>query len=340
MLYGFTIGLRNLLYDLELLKSVKYNLPVINVGNLSVGGAGKTPHVEYLVELLKDYMNVATLSRGYKRKTKGFRFVKHNDNVLLSGDEPLQFKKKYPDITVAVSESRALGIPEIVKNFPETNLILLDDAFQHRSVEPSLNILLTDYNLIFPDDMLMPSGRLREWKSAYLRADIIIITKCPKDQNEINKNEILKKINPTDHQKVYFSYYQYGRPYYMYNAQYKINLSELDSVVLVSAIASLDYLLDYLEKETIITSNFKFEDHHLYSEHEVSLIKQAFENSEDSKKLILSTEKDATRLDIHRKYLIENKLPIYILPVRVAFHYEEGAIFDDQIRDFLLNFKV
>jgi len=340
VLYGLGVGLRNLLYDLELLKSVKYNLPVVSVGNLSVGGAGKTPHVEYLIELLKDYLNLATLSRGYKRKSKGFRFIKSNDSVLYSGDEPLQYKKKFNDMVVAVSESRALGIPEIIKNYPSTNVILLDDAFQHRSIEPGLNILLTDYSKLFVDDLLLPAGRLREWKSAYHRADVIIVTKCPFDSTRIDKQGIMDKINPSAKQKVFFSFYEYGHPYYMYNSDYRVDLEKLDSIILVSAIAKLDYLMEYLDDKVETASNFKFEDHHIYSEHEISLIKQAFEMNSDQKKLVLSTEKDATRLDLHREYLLKNKIPIYILPVKVAFHFEEGSIFGDYIKDFLLRFKV
>jgi len=340
ILYGLAVGLRNLLYDLELLKSVKYNLPVISVGNLTVGGAGKTPHVEYLVELLKDYLNLATLSRGYKRKTKGFKFIQTQDSVLVSGDEPLQYKKKYPEMVVAVSESRALGIPQIVKNYPETNVVLLDDAFQHRSIEPGLNILLTDYSNLYVDDLLLPAGRLREWRSAASRADVIIVSKCPFDANQINKEDIIRRINPNADQKVFFSYYQYGQPYYMYNPNYKIDLREIDSIVLVSAIAKLDYLMEYLDERVETVSNFKFEDHHIYTEHEVSLINQAHELNADQKKLILSTEKDATRLDLHRKYLRDKKLPVYILPVKVAFHYQEGRTFDDYIKDFLLKFKI
>lgn len=340
ILYGLGVGARNLLYDLELLKSVKYNLPVISVGNLTVGGAGKTPHVEYLIELLKDYLNVATLSRGYKRKSKGFKFIQEKDSVLSSGDEPLQYKKKYPQMVVAVSESRALGIPQIIKNYPQTNVVLLDDAFQHRSIEPGLNILLTDYSNLYVDDYLLPAGRLREWRSAAQRADVIIVTKCPFNAEEIDGKDILERLDATENQKVFFSYYQYGHPYYMYNSNYRVDLKNVDSIVLVSAIAKLDYLMDYLDERVETVSNFKYEDHHLYSEHEVSLIKQAHEMNPDEKKLILSTEKDATRLDLHRQFLIENKLPVYILPVKVAFHYEEGRTFDDYIKDFLLKFKI
>ena len=339
LLYGMGIGIRNFIYDSQLLKPAKFSLPVIGVGNLTVGGEGKTPHVEYLITLFQDYLNVATLSRGYKRKTKGFRFVLTKDLVATVGDEPLQFKKKYPNTIVAVSESRALAIPEIVKTYPNTQLIILDDSYQHLSVEPSLNILLTNYSNIFTEDYLLPSGRLREFRSGYKRADVIIVSKCPSDEQEIDKNGFLSKINPLPHQSVYFTYYQYGTPYFMYGTQERLNL-EKTSVVLVSAIANTDYLLDYVTKKADVISNFKFEDHHYFSSHEVSLMHQALQNSEEKNTILLTTEKDATRFHEHRDYILQNKIPIFILPVKVAFHYQEGDTFDASLRDFLLDFKV
>lgn len=340
MLYGLGISLRNMLYDLDLVKASTFNLPIISVGNLSIGGAGKTPHVEYLITLLSPYINVGTLSRGYKRKSKGFFMVKESDNVLQVGDEPLQFKKKYKDIAVAVSESRVLGIPEMLKQSPETKVVILDDAYQHRSVVPGMNILLTDFSNLFTDDFLLPSGRLREWRSAYKRADIIIVSKCPRDSSLIDKEAIIKKINPSKKQQVYFSYYEYGKPYYMYNHSYQLRLSPDIKGVVVSAIARVDYLLEFLEPTIDLASHFVYEDHHLYSEHEISVIKQTYDAIDYEKKVILTTEKDAMRMDLHRDYLLENKLPIYILPIKVAFHYKEDGNFDESIKDFLLNFRV
>ncbi|MCL4153106.1 UNVERIFIED_CONTAM: hypothetical protein GTU68_053341, partial [Idotea baltica] len=168
-------------YDSGILKSTSFNVPVISVGNLSVGGAGKTPHVEYLIMLLQDYLNVAVLSRGYKRKSKGFRWVNRKDQVTQTGDEPLQFKRKFPETAVAVCESRNIGIPMMLQGKKDIQTILLDDAFQHRSVVPGLNILLTTYDEPYTRDYLLPSGRLREFRSSAKRADVIIVTKCPDD---------------------------------------------------------------------------------------------------------------------------------------------------------------
>jgi tetraacyldisaccharide 4'-kinase len=190
LLYGIGVSLRNTFYKTGVLKSISFNLPIISVGNLSVGGAGKTPHIEYLIRLLKDYLNVATVSRGYKRKTKGFLFVKPKMNAEQVGDEPLQFKRKFQDVAVTVSESRTFAIPEILGEHPDTQVVLLDDAFQHRSIKPGLNILLTEFSKPFTKDFLLPSGRLREWRSAYQRADVVVVSKCPREvtQEEKEKN--------------------------------------------------------------------------------------------------------------------------------------------------------
>jgi len=338
-IYGLAIGIRNLIYDAKLLKSAEFSLPVINVGNLTVGGEGKTPHVEYLLVLLEPYINIATLSRGYKRKSKGFRFVKQNDKVSDVGDEPLQFKKKYPNNVVAVSESRAIAITEIIKTFPQTQVIILDDAFQHLSVKPGLNILLTSYDKIFVDDYLMPSGRLREFRSAYKRADLIIVSKCPLYAGDIDQEHFRRRINVLDHQKLFFSYYKYGVPYHMYNPSARVDLRKVN-VILVSAIANTSYLMDFIETSAEVISTFKFEDHHYFSSHEIGLMHRTLKESEEPNTIILTTEKDATRFHEHRDYIFEHKLPIFILPVKVDFHFEEGMKFDKEITDFLLKFRV
>jgi len=338
LIYGIAISIRNLLYDAGLLKSAKFSLPVISVGNLTVGGEGKTPHVEYLIQQLQDYLNLAILSRGYKRKTKGFRIVNANDSVTQAGDEPLQFKKKYPKNVVAVSESRALAIPEILTRHPETQLVILDDAFQHRSVDPGLNILLTNFSKLFTEDYLLPSGRLREWRAAYKRADVIVVSKCPMYDPEINREAIISQINPLPHQKVFFSYYNYGHPYFMYDARKRVDISK-HPVILVCAIAQADYLLSYLEDKTEVIGFYKFEDHHYFSNHEVSLINKTYQENKSSNPLIITTEKDATRFHEHRTFLVENRMPMFILPTKVDFHYEQGTEFDELIKGFLLDFR-
>ena len=338
-LYGVGVGLRNFFYKNGILKGVEFDMPLISVGNLSIGGAGKTPHIEYLIRLLRDYLNVATISRGYKRKTKGFLIVKPNHNANAVGDEPLQFARKFQDVLVTVSESRTFAVPQILMEQPDNQVILLDDAFQHLSIKPGLNILLTEYSYPFTKDYLLPSGRLREWRSAYRRADIIVVSKCPSKITEADKNRMIADIDPLKRQRIYFSYYEYDRPYFILKPDYYFNLTPDLDVVLISAIARTDYLIEYLEKQVNSIQALEYEDHHYFTKFDVSQLKNAFNKIESSKKIILTTEKDAMRLELHRQFIVDNKLPVYVLPVKVAFHFNEGEAFNNDIKRFLLNFK-
>ena len=340
LLYGIGVSLRNAFYRAGLLKSLTFSVPIISVGNLSVGGAGKTPHIEYLIRLMREYLDIATLSRGYSRKTRGFIEVQRNMNAEHVGDEPLQFKRKFPDISVNVSEDRAFAIPKIVQKNPNTQLVLLDDAFQHRSVNPGVNILLTDYSHLFTRDYLLPSGRLREWRDAYQRADVIIVTKCPPALSLEEKEAITKEINPLPHQEIFFSYYTYQAPYYAFNPRYRLQLDEDVEVLLICAIARTEYLIDYLERKTGPIRVMEFEDHHYFSKHDVSALHKQFKSIENQRKVIITTEKDAMRLELHRQFLIEERLPIFVLPLEVKFHFGEGERFDEIIKAYLLNFKV
>ena len=339
LLYGIGISFRNRLYHWGLLKSVEFNLPVISVGNLSVGGAGKTPHIEYLIRLLKDYINVATLSRGYKRKSKGFLEIRPQHNAETAGDEPLQFRRKFPDIMVTVSESRSFGIPEIVKRRPDTQVVLLDDAFQHLAVKPGLNILLTEFHHPFTEDFLLPSGRLREWRSAYERADVIIVSKCPFQITEEERQTAIDQIKPMAHQQIFFSYYSYDAPYYMLNPRYRLQLDKQMDVVLIAAIARTEYLVDFLETKVNSVTTLKYEDHRLFTKQDIGHLKRTFDQLDSNRKVILTTEKDAMRLEMHREFLIEHRVPIFSLPVRVAFHFDEGQNFDALVKDYMLEFK-
>jgi tetraacyldisaccharide 4'-kinase len=334
------VSTRSFFYSSGLLKSAEFSLPVISVGNLSVGGAGKTPHVEYLIRLLKDYVYVATLSRGYKRKTKGFLLVHQGQSANEVGDEPLQYKRKYPDILVAVGENRSLAIPEIVQQAPQTQVVILDDAFQHIAIQPSLNILLTEYQRLFTDDFLLPSGRLREWRSGYERADTIVVSKCPPDLSVERRDRIVEKIRPLAHQRVFFSYYRYSPSYYLFNSKYRAQLNEEVDVLLICAIAKTDYLLDHLEGQVKSIVLMSFEDHHYFSKHDIGSLRATFERMKGKKKVILTTEKDAMRLELHRNYLVEHQLPIFVLPVQVDFLFNEQAAFNEYIRHHLLSFRV
>ena len=339
LLYGMGVGLRNIFYDSGLLKSTSFNIPVISVGNLSVGGAGKTPHVEYLIMLLQEYLNVAVLSRGYKRKSKGFKWVHSNDQVTQTGDEPLQFKRKFPVTSVAVCESRNLGIPMMLQGKPDIQAMLLDDAFQHRSVVPGLNILLTTFDEPYTRDYLLPSGRLREFRSSSSRADIIIVTKCPSTIDESTMQKYRRELNPDKFQKLFFSIYKYADPYYMYNPSMRKKLTRDTKVVLLSAIANVEYLLDYLDVNADIVQLLKYEDHHYFKDEEILLLEKIIKEIDDPNTIIITTEKDAMRLDLHRQKIIESKLPIFALPIKVNFVAEKENDFDESVKDFLLNFK-
>lgn len=339
LIYGLVISLIHFAYDTGLMKASRFSIPVIGVGNLSIGGTGKTPHIEYIIEMLHEYIDVATLSRGYKRETSGFRLVSPEDTALIVGDEPLQFKTKYPDITVAVGESRAYAIPQIIMHRPGTQVVLLDDSFQHRGVAPGLNILLTSHDNMFTEDYLLPAGRLREWRSGYKRADIIIVTKCHFEMTEADRDKCLKDIHPLPHQRVFFSYFEYGHPYNFYNRNETITLRQDMDVLLLSAIANTQYLEKYVSLKAGNITEIEFTDHHIFDGRDIEKITKVFRAYGSASNIVLTTEKDAMRLQLHREKLAENKLPVYILPVKVRFHFEGGHEFEKTIKDFLLDFR-
>ncbi len=339
LLYGLGISLRDLLYRQKLLIGVRFDIPVISIGNLSIGGAGKTPHTEYLIRLLSPYLEVATLSRGYRRKTQGHQAVHVWNNAEQVGDEPLMFKRKFPGVHVAVNENRALGIPQMIQEAPQTQVVLLDDAFQHRSVLPGLNILLTEYSQPFTKDFLLPSGRLREWRSAYRRADLIIVTKCPQDLTTRERLSMEAQIHPFPHQKVFFSSYRYLQPWYILNPNYRLELQEDMAVLAFCAIANINYLKSYLESKTATVRLREFEDHHYFSQEDLEEIERIFKTLPGNKKLILTTEKDAIRLEPYKQQILEKQLPLVVLPIEVYFHDRDGEQFDKLVKEFLLNFK-
>ena len=340
LLYGIGIGIRNLLYRIGALRSVRFDLPVISVGNLSVGGAGKSPHIEYLLRWLDQYISVAVLSRGYGRQTMGYRPVTEIDNAQQVGDEPLQFKRKFPHISVSVCESRALGVPELVKRTPETQCVLLDDAFQHLAVTPALNILLTEFNRPFTRDWLLPAGRLREWRYGYRRADIIVVTKCPPELSTRQRREMLAEIDPYLHQKVFFSRYEYGQPYHLLNQEEKHPFELQTDMLLLSAIANTDYLLAYLSEQAKSVQTLEFVDHHYFKEEDLTELKRRFERMDSKNKIIVTTEKDAARLELHHDFFLEHRLPVYVLPVEVTFCDDDEAGFQEAVKSFMLGFKI
>jgi tetraacyldisaccharide 4'-kinase len=340
LLFGIGVLIKSLIYKSGLLKGVSFSIPVINVGNLTVGGAGKTPHVEYLIRLLSPYLPVGTLSRGYKRKTKGFMLIRPGFNSDQAGDEPLLYARKYPGIAVSVCESRSIGVPKLLQSRPQTRVVLLDDAFQHRAINPNLNILLTEYDEPFYKDWLLPAGRLREWRAGYKRADLIIVTKCPLDMKTEERDEMRRKINPVRDQHVFFSRYGYFTPYRMWDAKLRTEITEEHEVLLICGIAKTEYLLDYLHTKAGAVKLIQFEDHHVYTRHDMEMIKKYYDNMIGDRRMVLTTEKDAMRLEGYREFFTQNDIQIDILPIQVSFLFDDGPKFDDWIQRFLLNFTV
>ncbi len=336
ILYGLTTYFRNKLYDVGLFSSREFKIPVISVGNLNVGGVGKTPHVEYIVRLLHIY-KVATLSRGYKRSTKGFYKADITSTVNDIGDEPLQYKTKFDSIVVAVDENRVRGITNIKATCSETKVIILDDAYQHRAVKPGLNILVTDYSKLYINDLVLPSGRLREWATGSSRADIIIVSKTPTILSPIDIRRIKDELKPKPYQEIFFSYTQYGNliPFTTNAKSLQIENQKNCSVLLITGIAKPSPLFYHIKDHFNIVEHLKFSDHHNFDTNDINNIKNSFNNLYGNNKLIITTEKDIMRLSLPEiKQQIED-LPIFYQPIEIAFHGNGKEEFDSKILKYV-----
>lgn len=342
LLYGLGVQFWKLTYRVGLRKSIRYSIPTIAVGNLSTGGTGKSPHVEFIVRFLSEYMPVATLSRGYNRKTRGFILATPSSDAAQIGDEPLQFKRKFPAAAVAVAEDRAFAVPRIMAQRPDVKTIILDDAFQHLALQADWYILLTTFQQPFFKDYLLPSGNLREERAAYKRAQVIIVTKCPADLSEATRQSYLAQIKPLPHQSVYFSYYQYAAPYLWNDATRQIPFEALAeySVLVVAALANTDYLEEFVSAHSKEARLLAYSDHHYFTKGDVGDMRAQFERMPNTKKIILTTEKDATRLELHREALAEWGDCLYVLPIEVDFCFGEKAAFQKAIQQFLLDYKI
>jgi len=336
--YGLGVGLRNMLFEMGALKSKKYDVPIISVGNITVGGTGKTPHVEYLIELLKDHMNVAVLSRGYKRKSRGFVLADKDTPMTQIGDEPFQMKQKYPDIIVAVDGNRRRGIEKLIEGEAgkKADIILLDDAFQHRYVKPGINILLVDYHRLVIYDELLPAGRLREPVKSKDRADIVIITKCPKDLNPMEYRVITKAMKLYPYQQLYFSTHEYDTPRLIFpemaDGEEIKSLDELrdKSVLLLTGIASPQQMEHDLAPYTSQLTPLTFGDHYAFKKRDVERINELFA-SLSGQKLIITTEKDATRLLTTEGLSDEVKKHLYVLPIHISMMQNQTDDFNNNI---------
>ena len=333
LLSHIVLTIRHKLYDWNILKSTRFEKSVICVGNLNLGGTGKTPHTEYLVNLLKDTYRVATLSRGYGRKTKGFKQAESTSSYEDLGDEPLQYFRKFPDIQVAVGEDRVDGVRKLIRSPYYPEVVLLDDAFQHRSIKAGLNILLTEYQHPYCDDFLFPVGTLRDVKSSAKRAHVIVVSKSPKTLNEDEKQQMVDKLKPTEKQKVFFSYLEYNDLQPLNEEAKRGPIENADAVLAFCGIAHPQPFVDELRERYQTVDFLTFADHHPYTENDVTAILKRFENLNVEKKIIVTTEKDAARLT-NSPYLCQfERTPLYDLPVTVRFHEEEK--FNEEILKYV-----
>lgn len=332
LIYGAAAAFRRWLYHRGLLKAYQAPVPTIGVGNLSVGGTGKTPHVEYLIRLLSDQYKVATLSRGYKRKTKGFVLANDIDPRFLSaemiGDEPLQFHNKFPHIKVAMDEKRKEGIVQLLQCFPDLQCIVMDDSYQHLQVKPQLNILITEFAAPYALDYPLPAGRLREFHSAAKDADIVIVSKCPSAMTEAQRAGMtaLLKLQPT--QQLYFTYLHYGELTALNECGKKQEINSQTEVVLLTAIAHPEPMSEYLSEIFRIIHHYRFPDHHYFSKEEIEEIRKKFFSEGCQNRILVTTEKDSMRLIYSKLSTILTTIPLFTLPIEPCFLFQEGERFN------------
>jgi len=329
-IYGSITATRNLLFDYGIFKSNSYSIPIICIGNLSVGGTGKTPHTQYIINLLKDNYKVAILSRGYGRKTSTLQVVESTSNATKVGDEPLQLKQNNPDCLVVVEKNRNKGVQQILKNFPETEVILLDDGYQHRWLKAGFNILITPYSSPYYKDYLMPVGNLRESKKGAERANAIVFSKTPENINPTLKKGMLERLHLFAHQKAYFSHINYCT-WKCISTNKEFTSDENYSITLVSGIANPSPLLDYLQNAGHKVKHLKFADHHNYTHNDIANILSKYNKDISTKKVILTTEKDATKLRTFEEEF--GTANVYYLPIEIDF--EEKERFEKQLLNYV-----
>ena len=329
-IYGIITSTRNLLFDFGFFKEKTHPIPIICIGNLSIGGAGKTPHTQYLIDLLKKNYTVAVLSRGYGRKNSNLQNVKITSNVFEVGDEPLQLKQNNPECLVLVEKNRNKGVQYILKHFDKTEIILLDDGYQHRWIKAGFNILITPFSTPYYKDYLMPFGKLREGKKGVKRADAVIFSKTPENTNPTLKKGMLERLKLFSHQKAYFSTIKYHK-FKCISNNTEIGENNPYSITLVSGIANVNPLVKYLEEKGHSINHLKYSDHHNYSRNDIDNILTKYKAQESTKKLILTTEKDATKL---KQFLPHFKdVNFYYIPIEIII--EQSEKFKNQILDYV-----
>ena len=312
MWYGIGVAVRNLLFDWGVRRSIRPSVPTVGIGNLRMGGTGKTPHTEYLIRLFAG-RRVALLSRGYGRETKGFVLADEHSTAAQIGDEPLMMARKFPQLTVAVCEERVEGIERLSQLAPSPDVVLLDDVYQHRSIKPALNILLTEYGDPYFRDHILPFGNLREGRRGRKRADIVIVTKCPHLLDDDEQQQMRSNLQIGDKQRLFFSHIKYGAPVSLYE---DTPYTECDEVVLVTGIAHPGPLVNYLEKKYKV-HHLRFADHHSFKKKDYCRIIDTFDLIKSSRKVVITTEKDAARLMNCEARELLGKLPIFYIPIEV-----------------------
>jgi tetraacyldisaccharide 4'-kinase len=341
IIYGLITGFKNFLYDTGILPSVEFRLPVICIGNITVGGTGKTPHTEYLTGLLCDKFRVAVLSRGYKRTSRGFRLVTPDSTVTESGDEPLQISRKYPNILVAVDRNRVNGVRRIMEIQPDTEVILLDDAFQHRRITPGFSILLSDYNRPIISDHMLPYGNLRESVSNMRRADIILVTKSPVNINPIQRRLIVKKISKAPYQNLFFTSILYNKPVPLFHKkETSVLIPDLKrlygtGIILITGIANPIPLKEYIQETAGEIIHLSYPDHYTFLEKDLNAIYNAYDQLKTPLKYIITTEKDSVRLKEFSNIAEPVKSAFYYIPVGICFLNDDNAEFDNLIIEYV-----
>ena len=342
-MYAIITKLRGLLFDTGIIKSSEFDIPIINVGNLAVGGSGKTPHIEYIIELLRNDYNIATLSRGYGRKTKGFREVETSSTAQESGDEPLQIKLKYPEIKVFVGKDRVEAVTKLLFAEPHIDVILLDDAYQHRAIKAGLNILLTDYEKIFTRDKSMPRGRLREYPAAANRADLVIVSKCPKLIPSSKQEELSKELSAHTNSPILFSRIEH-KNLIPYNTGGK-TIGNEDNLLIISGIANPKPMIEYISEKypNSKIEHLEFRDHYNFTNKDILSFTEKFNTFAGSNNIIIISEKDSVRIKSISRDTEFEKLPIFVLPIGISFiggNNKFNTIITDYVRENSRNYSI
>jgi len=340
LVYGIITWVRNKSFDWGILPSKSFDIPVISVGNLSAGGTGKTPHIEYLIRLLGDEFNIAVLSRGYKRKSKGFVLAEEGCNSRQIGDEPYQIFTKFKNIIVAVDKKRIRGISNLLKLSLAPDIVLLDDAFQHRYVKPGFSVLLTDYHKIFTHDYVFPSGSLREFRCGANRADIIVVTKTSRILSPITRQSIQEEIKPILHQRLLYSYIDYGTFQPIKGIDFVPDgRKRYNTIMIVAGIANTYPLEFHLRNFCDEIKLLKFPDHHAYDQQDIVKIMETYDEILTQNKIIVTTEKDLMRISRPEFINTLQHYPVCYVQIEIVFHKDDKPIFNKYILDYVREIK-